>query len=257
MFGCFRRELREKQQVSDVTFLVDDAHHLKNALERLGLRFRVCRYGNRTAVERVFREVKRRTSSFSNTFSNTQLPTAESWLKAFAVWWNRLKLTRGRDGGEFDAQPRELGELRNPATTNASEPNCSVRSLDVATLTSADNPAMHDTPNGSRPAKPTSMRRRSPYSSRPKPCVMPVRPIIVAKIFSVPVGITPSVTSLNADASARPRTTSCRVPSPPTTASRPMLPTAASRAIAAVRSSCVVSGIVYSRALASWRTSST
>jgi putative transposase len=85
----FLRELRDKQQVSDVTFLVDDAHHLKNALDRLGLRFRVCRHGNRNAVERVFREVKRRTSSFSNTFSNARLPTADSWLKAFAVWWNR------------------------------------------------------------------------------------------------------------------------------------------------------------------------
>jgi putative transposase len=31
----FLRELREKQQISDVTFLVDNAHHLKNALERL------------------------------------------------------------------------------------------------------------------------------------------------------------------------------------------------------------------------------
>jgi putative transposase len=85
----FLRELREKQHVSDVTFLVDDAHHLKNALDRLGLRFRVCRHGNRNAIERVFREVKRRTSSFSNTFSNAQLPTVDSWLKAFAVWWNR------------------------------------------------------------------------------------------------------------------------------------------------------------------------
>jgi putative transposase len=85
----FLRELREKQQVSDVTFLVDDAAHLKAALDRLGLRFRVCRHGNRNAIERVFREVKYRTSSFSNTFSNAQLPTAESWLKAFAVWWNQ------------------------------------------------------------------------------------------------------------------------------------------------------------------------
>lgn len=85
----FLRELREKQQVSDVTFLVDDAHHLKNALDRLGLRFQVCRQGNRNAIERVFREVKRCTSSLSNTFSNAQLPTADSWLKAFAVWWNQ------------------------------------------------------------------------------------------------------------------------------------------------------------------------
>jgi putative transposase len=30
----FLREPREKQQITDVTFLVDDAHHLKNALER-------------------------------------------------------------------------------------------------------------------------------------------------------------------------------------------------------------------------------
>jgi putative transposase len=85
----FLRELRDKQQVNDITFLIDDAAHLKAALDRLGLRFRVCRHGNRNAIERVFREVKRRTSSFSNTFSNAQLPTAESWLQAFAVWWNR------------------------------------------------------------------------------------------------------------------------------------------------------------------------
>jgi transposase-like protein len=85
----FLRELREKQQLSNVTFLVDDAAHLKAALDRLGLRFRVSRHGNRNAIERVFREVKRRTFSFSNTFSNAQLSTAESWLQAFAVWWNR------------------------------------------------------------------------------------------------------------------------------------------------------------------------
>ncbi|NHX37174.1 IS6 family transposase, partial [Halolamina sp. R1-12] len=37
-----------------------------------------------------FREVKRRTSSFSNSFSNVQPTTAETWLQAFAVWWNSL-----------------------------------------------------------------------------------------------------------------------------------------------------------------------
>ena len=87
----FLRELREKQQVEDVTILVDAATHLKAALDRLGLRFRVCRHGNRNSVERIFREVKRRTSSFSNSFSNVALPTAESWLQAFAVWWNRCQ----------------------------------------------------------------------------------------------------------------------------------------------------------------------
>ena len=87
----FLRELRDKQQVKDVTFLVDAATHLKAALDRLGLRSRVCRHGNRNSVERVFREVKRRTSSFSNSFSNATLPTAESWLQAFAVRWNRCQ----------------------------------------------------------------------------------------------------------------------------------------------------------------------
>jgi len=85
----FLRELRDKQQVEQATFLVDGAHYLKAALERLGLRFQISRHGNRNSIERVFREVKRRTSSFSNTFSNVEPPTAESWLQAFAVWWNR------------------------------------------------------------------------------------------------------------------------------------------------------------------------
>ena len=87
----FLRELREEQQVEQATFLVDGAHHLKAALERLDLRFQITRHGNRNAVERIFGEVKRRTSSFSNTFSNVEPPTAESWLQAFAVWWNRFQ----------------------------------------------------------------------------------------------------------------------------------------------------------------------
>ena len=86
----FLQELREKHDVSDVVFLVDYAQHLVAALRRSGLRFQTIRHGNRNAVERVFREVKRRTSSFSNSFSHVQPITAESWLQAFAVWWNSL-----------------------------------------------------------------------------------------------------------------------------------------------------------------------
>ncbi|MCU4717759.1 IS6 family transposase [Halapricum hydrolyticum] len=87
----FLRELREKHDIDDATFLIDDADHLQAALSRLGLRFHIRRHGNRNSVERVFREVKRRTSSFSNTFSNVEPTTAESWLEAFAVWWNRCQ----------------------------------------------------------------------------------------------------------------------------------------------------------------------
>jgi putative transposase len=84
----FLKELREKQQVEQATFLVDGAQHLQTVLTRLGLRCQYVRHGNRNSVERVFREVKRRTSSFANAFRNAELETAESWLQAFAVWHN-------------------------------------------------------------------------------------------------------------------------------------------------------------------------
>jgi len=87
----FLRELADKHDLDQTTFLVDDAAHLKSALTRLGLRFQVSRHGNRNAIERVFREVKRRTSSFANTFSNAATATAESWLQTFAVWYNRCQ----------------------------------------------------------------------------------------------------------------------------------------------------------------------
>jgi putative transposase len=66
-------------------FLVDYAQHLAAALRRVGLRFQTMRPENRNAVERVFREVKRCTSSLSNSFSYVQPTTVETWLQAFAV----------------------------------------------------------------------------------------------------------------------------------------------------------------------------
>jgi putative transposase len=84
----FLRELREKHDVDDAVFLVDGAKHLQTALQRVGLRFQYERRGNRNSVERVFREVKRRTSSFSNCFSHVEPKTAENWLQSFACWHN-------------------------------------------------------------------------------------------------------------------------------------------------------------------------
>ena len=84
----FLRELREKHDVETAVFLVDGAQHLQTALHRAGLRFQMDRHGNRNAVERIFRELKRRTSSFSNCFSHVEPETAESWLQAFARWHN-------------------------------------------------------------------------------------------------------------------------------------------------------------------------
>jgi len=84
----FLRELRQKHDVETAEFLVDGAKHLQTALQRAGLRFQMRRHGNRNAVERIFRELKRRTSSFSNCFSHVEPETAESWLQTFARWHN-------------------------------------------------------------------------------------------------------------------------------------------------------------------------
>ncbi|MDT3434239.1 IS6 family transposase [Haloarcula sp. 1CSR25-25] len=84
----FLRELRQKHDVETAVFLVDGAQHLQIALQRAGLRFQMCRHGNRNAVERIFRELKRRTSSFSNCFSHVEPKTAENWLQSFARWLN-------------------------------------------------------------------------------------------------------------------------------------------------------------------------
>ncbi|MCJ0620388.1 IS6 family transposase [Haloarcula hispanica] len=84
----FLRELRQKHDVESSIFLVDGAQHLQTALSRAGLQFQMCRHGNRNAVERIFRELKRRTSSFSNCFSHVEPETAENWLRTFARWHN-------------------------------------------------------------------------------------------------------------------------------------------------------------------------
>lgn len=65
----FLLELKQKVSVTQTTIIVDGAHHLKAVLSRLGHRIQIRRHGNWNAGERVFREVKRRTPPFSNTFT--------------------------------------------------------------------------------------------------------------------------------------------------------------------------------------------
>ena len=84
----FLHELAEKHNIENSLFLVDGAQHLQTALRRAGLRFRYEKHGNRNSAERVFRELKRRTQAFSNTFSNAHPETAEQWLLAFASYHN-------------------------------------------------------------------------------------------------------------------------------------------------------------------------
>jgi len=86
----FFGELKQKHDVGNTVFLVDDATPLKEACRRHGLDFKYERYGNRNSVERVFREVKRRTDCFSNCFSHVDPATADDWLRSFAFAWNQL-----------------------------------------------------------------------------------------------------------------------------------------------------------------------
>ena len=86
----FFAELREKHDVDDAIFLVDGAVPLHRACDKHDLDFRYERHGNRNSVERVFREVKRRTTSFSNCFSNAEAETANEWLRSFAFAWNQF-----------------------------------------------------------------------------------------------------------------------------------------------------------------------
>ncbi|MFB1065057.1 IS6 family transposase [Natrinema sp. H-ect4] len=88
--STFFTELREKHDVDDAVFLVDGDKSLNYACQRHGLDFRYERHGNRNSIERVFREIKRRTSSFSNCFSNAHADTADQWLRSFAFAWNQL-----------------------------------------------------------------------------------------------------------------------------------------------------------------------
>lgn len=84
----FLTELHRRYQLDNVEFLVDDADYLGSVLAEDGYRFQVIQHGNRNAIERVFWEIERRTSSFANSFSNVALETAQNWLEAVAVYHN-------------------------------------------------------------------------------------------------------------------------------------------------------------------------
>lgn len=66
LYILFLSELREKQDINGSEFLVDDSTSLQTGCERNGLDLRYEKPGNRNGAERLFREVKRRTHSFSN-----------------------------------------------------------------------------------------------------------------------------------------------------------------------------------------------
>jgi len=82
----FLIEVAEKHDVFDVVFLVDDVDDLIGGFRHKNYSHRVEQHGFRNSVERVLREVERRTPSFSTCFSHVDPSTAEPWLQAHAVW---------------------------------------------------------------------------------------------------------------------------------------------------------------------------
>ncbi len=86
----FLTELSEKHDVSDAVFLVDGWHSLQDACKRHGFDFRYEKHGIRNSIERVFREIRRRTFCFSNCFSNAEAETADEWIRSFSFAWNQL-----------------------------------------------------------------------------------------------------------------------------------------------------------------------
>ena len=83
-------ELREKHDVDDAVFLVDGSTPSNAACSRHGLDFRYERRGNQNSVERVFREIKRRTTQFSNCSNHAEADIVDNWLRSFAFAWNQL-----------------------------------------------------------------------------------------------------------------------------------------------------------------------
>jgi transposase-like protein len=81
-------DLHRRYQLDGVEFLVDDADSLVEVVRADGYDFQVMRHRPRNTIERVFREIQSRTSSFANSFSHVAPATAESWLEAFAVYHN-------------------------------------------------------------------------------------------------------------------------------------------------------------------------
>jgi putative transposase len=74
----FSYRVVQKHDVSNAVFLVDNADDLIGTLRRENYNYRVQQHGFSNSVERVFREVERRTSSFSNCFSNAEPVIAET-----------------------------------------------------------------------------------------------------------------------------------------------------------------------------------
>jgi len=86
----FLTNMGKRNDVFEAVLFIDGAQSLHAACHRIGYDFRYKKHGNRNAVERVFREIKRRTICFTNCFSNATAETADNWIKSLSFAWNQL-----------------------------------------------------------------------------------------------------------------------------------------------------------------------
>jgi transposase-like protein len=90
MIEFFLDDLNQKHDVQDAVFLVDGAPWLHADLHRFDLQPRHETFGERNPIERVFQEIKRRTSQFYNHFGHAKPESIENWLLALAWAGNNL-----------------------------------------------------------------------------------------------------------------------------------------------------------------------
>ena len=75
--------------------LVDGGPWYPWPLDRYGLKWLHITFGERNAIERLFRTMKERTKRFYNNLPSERLDNLESFLKVFMLWYNRLRRHQG------------------------------------------------------------------------------------------------------------------------------------------------------------------
>ncbi|GGN24642.1 IS6 family transposase [Halarchaeum nitratireducens] len=93
--AAFLHDLREKHDLSDAVFLVDQFGY-RTALVRVGLNGRVD-YTDRNLIEQWFHTLKMRIDRFHNSWVGSRL-SAREWLEQFAHYYNHQRPHQSLDG---------------------------------------------------------------------------------------------------------------------------------------------------------------
>ncbi len=75
--------------------LVDGGPRYPWALNRYGLKWLHITFGERNAIERLFRTLKERTRQFYNNLPSDRLDNLEAFMSLFMTWYNHLRKHQG------------------------------------------------------------------------------------------------------------------------------------------------------------------